>query len=145
MSGKRKSLSSRCLFCDGELEITQLRCGSCDTSIDSTLAIPSFFRLPNDLQLFVLVFLRCRGNIREVEKELGISYPTVCKRLDLVNELLGGGSALGEEEAGGDGGDGAGAEEVVPKVSDRKLILEQVERGEISARKAAELLRQIKK
>ena len=115
-----------------------MRCGSCDTSIDSTLGIPSFFRLPNDLQLFVLVFLRCRGNIREVEKELGISYPQVCRRLDLVNELLGGerDAVLGEDEEERDGPAG---------IPDRKLILGQVERGEISAKKAAELLRQIKK
>jgi hypothetical protein len=138
LSGKRKILTSRCLFCEGELEITQLRCRSCDTGIDSTLGIPAFFRLPNELQLFVLVFLRCRGNIREVEKELGISYPTVCKRLDLVNELLGGvrESALGDDEEVKDGPAG---------ILDRKLILGQVERGEISAKKAAELLRQIKK
>jgi hypothetical protein len=77
-------------------------------------------RLPHEMQEFVLVFMRCRGNIREVEKELGISYPTVCKRLDLVNELLrtpmGGGLSRGE-------------------------ILTKLERGEITGKEAAELLK----
>ena len=84
-----KKLSSKCPFCSGDLAITSLHCEGCGTAIDSKLVIPKYFRLGTDLQDFVLVFLRCRGNIREVEKELGISYPTVCKRLDLVNELLG--------------------------------------------------------
>ncbi len=81
-------------------------------------------RLPADMQEFVVVFLRCRGNIREVEKELGISYPTVCKRLDLVNELLG-------PKGNGRGG----------KVMGRGEILGKLERGEITAKEAAELLK----
>ena len=114
-----KNLISRCPFCRGDLLICRLRCSSCDTQIDSPVAIPTFFRLPEDLREFVLVFLRCRGNIREVEKVLGVSYPTVCKRLDLVNELLG--------------------NRAVPV--DRKAILEQLERGEITATEAARRLK----
>ena len=114
-----KKLISRCPFCNGELVICRLKCDGCDTQIDSSIAIPTFFRLPEDLQEFVLAFLRCRGNIREVEKVFGISYPTVCKRLDLVNELLG---------------------NRVSKV-DSKTVLEQLEKGEITAKEATELLK----
>ena len=114
-----KKLISKCPFCNGELSITRLTCTGCDTQIDSQIGIPKFFRLPEDLQQFVLTFLRCRGNIREAEKELGISYPTVCKKLDLVNELLG---------------------NIPPRV-DRLKILEQLESGEISASEAAQLLK----
>ncbi len=67
-----------------------------------------------------MIFLRCEGKIREVEKVLGISYPTVCKRLALVNELLGNtATPLGAKD-----------------------ILEQLERGEITASEATELLKQ---
>src|ERR1044072_7728948 len=83
-----KKLVTHCPFCAGQLSISRLTCGHCDTEINSVLPIPAFFRLPPDLQEFVLIFLRCEGKIRDVEAELGISYPTVCKRLDLVNELL---------------------------------------------------------
>lgn len=114
-----KKIISKCPFCNGELQISRLKCGGCDTQIDSLIGIPTIFRLPEDLQEFVLIFLRCRGNIREVEKELGISYPTVCKRLDLVNELLG---------------------NTAPRI-DRGEILEQLERGEITAKEAAQLLK----
>ena len=120
MSGKPSTkLISRCPFCDGKLDISRLGCGQCDTSIETTLPIPSFFRLPVDLQEFVMIFLRCQGKIRDVEKELGISYPTVIKRLDLVNVLLGNQAAP----------------------SGRKDILEQLERGEITVQEATQLLK----
>lgn len=135
MSTKPKILSSRCLFCNGELEITRLRCGECNTQIESTLPIPSFFRLPHDLQDFVLVFLRCRGNIREAEKELGISYPTVCKRLDLVNELLGNSGPNSPEDA-------EAAPDPAALARKRNDILQQVENGTLTAKQAAQLLRE---
>ena len=115
-----KKMIARCPFCSEELSISRLACHGCQTQIDTQLPIPAFFKLPEDLQAFVLLFLRCRGNIREVEKELGISYPTVCKRLDLVNELLSGKAAA---------------------PPNRLEILERLERGEITAREAAQLLK----
>jgi hypothetical protein len=114
-----KKLVTRCPFCAGQLSISRLTCGHCDTEINSVLPIPPFFRLPPDLQEFVLIFLRCEGKIRDVEAELGISYPTVCKRLDLVNELLGNRTTT----------------------RGKKEILEQLERGEISVSEATQLLK----
>jgi hypothetical protein len=114
-----RHIVSQCPFCSGELHIGKLGCGSCDTQIETRLVIPPFFKLPEELQEFVFVFLRCRGSIRDVEKELGISYPTVCKKLDLVNKLLNG---------------------AVEPVNPRE-ILERVERGELSAADAARILR----
>src|SRR4028118_1362383 len=107
-----KTLVTRCPFCGDELAIRRLACAGCDTQIDSLLPISPFFRLPPDLQEFVLLFLRCQGKIRDMERELGISYPTVCKRLDLVNELLG---------------------NPTPATLRRSDILEQLERGDITA------------
>ena len=115
-----KKVVTRCPFCTGELSISRLACSGCDTQIDSVVSIPPFFRLPVDLQEFVLTFLRCRGSIRDVEKQLGVSYPTVCKRLDLVNELLGNTQAP----------------------INRNQILEQLEKGEISVQEATQLLKE---
>ena len=123
MSGlDRKKIISSCPVCASPLAISRLSCTRCDTTIDSVLPIPAFFRLPEDLQQFVMIFLRCRGSIREVERELGISYPTVCKRLDLVNALLG------------------NAPPASPSI-DANEILGQLERGEITAKSAAQLLK----
>lgn len=117
---QRKHLVSTCPVCSGALRIGKLTCHGCDTQIETQMEIPPFFRLPRDLQEFVLVFLRCRGSIRDAEKELGISYPTVCKKLDLVNSLLSGSA---------------------PPPPNPREILEQVERGELTAAEAARLLR----
>jgi hypothetical protein len=114
-----KKLIHRCPFCGGDLCISRLTCSGCTTQIDSVLPVPAFFRLPEDLQEFVMVFLHCQGKIRDVEKALGISYPTVCKRLDLVNELLGNTNGA----------------------ASRKEILERLERGEISVPEATQLLK----
>jgi hypothetical protein len=119
-STNAKKLITRCPFCGDELAISRLSCCGCNTQIDSQLDIPLFFRLPPDLQDFVLIFLRCQGKIRDVEKELGISYPTVCKRLDLVNELLGNNG---------------------PPIN-RTQVLEQLERGEINVQEATQLLKE---
>lgn len=114
-----KKIVSRCPFCGDQLSISRLSCGGCDTQIETRLPIQAFFRLPPDLQDFVMTFLRCQGKIRDVERELGISYPTVCKRLDLVNVLLGNQTApIG-----------------------RTQILEQLERGDISVQEATQLLK----
>jgi hypothetical protein len=45
--------------------------------------------LPAEHQDFIEVFVRCRGNIKDVERELGISYPTVRGRLDRAIQALG--------------------------------------------------------
>lgn len=115
-----KKIVSRCPFCNDELVVGRLICSGCKTQIDTSLPIPTFFRLPQDLQDFALSFLRCRGNIREMEKLLGISYPTVSKKLDLVNEILG--------------------NQTSPRLSPKE-ILEMVERGEITAKEAAQMLK----
>jgi hypothetical protein len=132
-----KKLSSRCPFCSGDLAITSLHCEGCGTAIESKLVIPKYFRLGTDLQGFVLVFLRCRGNIREVEKELGISYPTVCKRLDLVNELLA--NSPSDHQAAPEVG-GQIAEDGTVNAR-RQQILEDLEAGKFGAGEAAQLLR----
>ncbi len=104
--------------------ISGLSCTACETRIETHLPFSSLMRLPEDQREFVLVFLRCRGNIREVEKELGISYPTVCKRLDLVNETLSGKS---KNPPG--------------RRPHRGEVLAMLERGEITVKEAADLLK----
>ena len=70
LSGAGKKLITRCPFCGDDLAIARLLCCGCKTQIDSELQIPLFFRLPPDLQEFVMIFLRCQGKIRDMEKEL---------------------------------------------------------------------------
>lgn len=119
-----KSITTQCPICDGELVISRLSCTACQTRIETELPFDALMRLPEEMRQFVLIFLRCRGNIREVEKELGISYPTVCKRLDSVNDLLAG-KSTGH----------------LNKRLGRGEILAKLEQGEITAKEAASLLK----
>ena len=78
-----------CPVCSHELSVSRLNCTFCPTKIEGDFTTCKFCRLPNEQREFVEVFIKCRGNIKDVEKELGISYPTVRNRLDAVIEALG--------------------------------------------------------
>jgi len=80
---------SRCPVCDGHLEPVKLRCTSCEVAVEGQFPVSRLALLASDQQQFVEAFLVARGNIKEVERELGISYPTVRKRLDEVIQALG--------------------------------------------------------
>ena len=80
---------NHCPLCDGRLEPVKLRCTSCDMTMEGRLPVSRLALLTAEQQQFVEAFLAARGNIKEVERELGISYPTVRKRLDEVGQSLG--------------------------------------------------------
>ena len=84
----RQALGS-CPVCGGTMNITEYACGDCGVSIRGDFAQCDICNLPQDLMHFVRVFLKSEGNFREVERELGISYPTVKSRLAKINDLLG--------------------------------------------------------
>ena len=138
-----KKLVTRCPFCGGQLAISRLTCGHCDTEINSVLPIPAFFRLPPDLQEFVLIFLRCEGKIRDVETELGISYPTVRSRLETLLRALG----LGDGAAPPVEDDEAEPASQTPGQTDedltaeRRAVLERLARHELTADEAATAIR----
>lgn len=79
----------RCPACDAAMQVTELTCPSCETRVQGHFTVSPLLHLTGPQLTFVEVFLRCRGNIREVERELGISYPTVRARLDEVIQSLG--------------------------------------------------------
>jgi hypothetical protein len=63
------------------LEIKEYYCPQCQTSVRGRFAVDMFAGL-NEMQLdFIKQFLLSQGNIREMEKRLNISYPTVKSRL----------------------------------------------------------------
>ena len=80
---------SKCPVCQGELTVTELACQSCGTRIQGSFSTCRFCRLDAEQVMFLEVFLRCRGVIRDVERLLGISYPTVRAKLDSLLEALG--------------------------------------------------------
>lgn len=78
----------RCPACDGELAVTRLSCGSCGTEISGAFCQCRFCRLGEGDLALLEVFLTSRGNLREVEKHLQVSYPTARARFnDLLTKL----------------------------------------------------------
>src|SRR5579864_5902854 len=79
----------KCPSCDGNLNVARLDCPECSISIEGEFTLPPLLKLTGAQIDFVEVFIKNRGVIREVERELGVSYPTVRARLDDVINALG--------------------------------------------------------
>jgi hypothetical protein len=79
----------KCPVCGNETEVTRISCDECGTQIEGHFHLCKFCRLTAEQKSFIDVFIKCRGNIKEVEKELGVSYPTVKNKLEDVAAALG--------------------------------------------------------
>ncbi|GFR36320.1 DUF2089 domain-containing protein [Thermobrachium celere] len=80
---------SKCPVCNSKLIATKLKCKKCETVIENEFELSRFSNLTSEQLNFIEVFIKCRGNIKDVEKELGVSYPTVRNKLDDVISALG--------------------------------------------------------
>jgi hypothetical protein len=126
---------STCPVCSGELAVTRLRCGSCGTTLEGEFSVGRFARLGRDQMALLESFLRSRGNLRDIERELGISYPTVRARVEALVRALGFGPRSDED---GPAGDDTTTE---PAPQTRESILERLARREITAEDAATAIR----
>ena len=137
-----------CPVCSGELSVTRLHCRSCGTALEGEFGVGRFARLDREQMNLLESFLRSRGNLKEMERELGISYPTVRGRVDALVRALGFGGEAGDEP-GADFGEGfdegfeadADAEQDEIQAGERRSILERLAKKEIGAEEAAEALR----
>jgi hypothetical protein len=118
---------SKCPVCGGEYETTKLTCKKCKSELGGNFTGCEFCSLSDEDTHFILTFLKCRGSIKDVEKELKISYPTVRGKLDGVIKRLGLSGGISPEET----------------KKERKEIFDKLNDGEISADQAAELLKNI--
>lgn len=135
-----------CPVCSGELTIARLHCRSCGTALEGEFGVGRFGRLDREQMSLLESFLRSRGNLKEMERELGISYPTVRGRVDALIRSLG----LSDETAEADADFGAGftdatspAGDPIDAAAERRSILERLARREMSAEEAAVALREI--
>lgn len=72
----------QCPVCQQDMIIEKVTCHHCHTSIEGHYHVSKINYLPAETQYFIEIFLKNRGNIKAVEKELNVSYPTVKKYLD---------------------------------------------------------------
>jgi hypothetical protein len=112
---------------DRRFVVTQVRMDS-GISLDGEFELPSLARLRYEDQVFVSMFVRSHGSIKEMEKAFSISYPTVKNRLNRIAAQL----QLVEV---------AEPSEPTPRPAETGDVLDLLERGEISADEAARRLR----
>jgi len=117
-----KEVIGQCPICQDKLRVTQLSCKTCGTQISGEFELCKFCQLEKNQKYFAEIFIKNRGNIKEIEKEMGISYPTVRRLLDEVIEALG------------------YKEEAKKNSVNQGEILEQLSKGEITSEQALKLL-----
>ncbi len=74
-----------CPVCGGRMFISELRCSNCDLRVKKEFLPCEFCQLPEEDYEFLKIFLRTEGKITDIEKILGVSYPTIKARIE---ELL---------------------------------------------------------
>ncbi len=124
-----QNLPTRCPICRGEIVVTRFTCHDCDTTVEGRFTGGPFSQLSQEQLFFIETFVRCEGKINRVEDEIGLSYPTIRNRL---HEII---RALGYEPGG--------VEEPVGLTDfQRQSILEDLDKGLISAEDAMRLLKE---
>ncbi|MDL2292207.1 DUF2089 domain-containing protein [Acholeplasma sp. OttesenSCG-928-E16] len=86
---KNHKVISKCPICNGDMEVKVLQCDHCNTKIEGSFRLSKFDYLTDAQLFFVELFLKNKGSIKAVEKDLNVSYPTVKKYLDDVIISLG--------------------------------------------------------
>ena len=136
-----------CPICGGELAVTRLHCRSCATTLEGDFNVGRFARLSREQFALLESFLRSKGNLKEMERELGLSYPTVRARVEALLRALGLGDDVAVEDLPPESspcdpasaaGDAASAQEMAAA---RRGVLERLARGDIDAVSAAAELR----
>lgn len=119
------NILGKCPVCASRLDVTELHCHDCNTRIQGEFKLDKFTYLSKEEKYFVEIFVKNRGNIKEIEKDLGISYPTVKKNLEQVITALGYGDKTNLENLS--------KEEILTKLSN----------GDISSEEAMKLIKDL--
>ena len=113
-----------CPVCGETLALTRLSCQACGTELSGDFQACEFCALSTEERELLRVFLSSRGNMKELQSYLGVSYPTARLRFDGLLTKLGldrGGSAQ-------------------PQPDDRVEVLQALARGDIDLGEAEQRL-----
>ena len=78
-----------CPACRSELLVTRLSCTACGTEVTGAYTTCAFCAQDDADRALLELFLLSRGNLKEVERALGVSYPTARARVDAMIQRLG--------------------------------------------------------
>ena len=120
-------IPQKCPSCSSPLKVTQLTCVACGTGVVGSFELSPFVRLSIESLQFLEVFVRNRGNVKEMARETGESYWVIRRKLDDVI------AEMGFEEVPSE----------ADLASQRQEILQQLSTGAISVEEAKKLLTQL--
>ena len=106
-----------CPDCQRPMKLTRATCPECEIDLEGKFEVSPLGQLPEEDQVFIMAFLRHHGSIRKMEESFEISYPTVKNRLRNIVDKL---------------------DRVFAGPSPNSVILEQLNRGEITVDEALE-------
>jgi hypothetical protein len=127
-----RKLLEHCPACHGDLIVTQQTCIQCGTSVVGEFKPTIFAKLSQDNLTFLEVFIKNKGNVKEMERESGESYWAIRNR---INEII--------EELGLEKKNVEPSDPPVDMKAERQDILAQLDEGKIDVSTAAELLKQL--
>jgi hypothetical protein len=135
-------LFDQCPACGGIIVVTECKCTNCQLLMRGEFGTGELSSLSDNQMTFVKVFLRARGNLTEVEKLLGISYPTIRNKLDEINGTL----DRADATLAVNPSQSAVSTETVLSITDqaRREILRQVASGELTAADALQNIKKLK-
>lgn len=124
-----RKILEQCPSCGGGLIVTEVSCTRCNTVIKSQYQPCPFCQLNADDLRFLEIFVMCRGNVKEMERESGLTYWTIRNQLnDIVKKL----------------GYDVDPEEEQHIQEQKRAILRALENGEITVAEAEEKLTQLR-
>ncbi len=113
------ALPPRCPSCSGRLRVVKLECPACEAEVSGNFEGCSVCALDGEHRRVLDLFLAARGNLKEVQKDLGVSYPTTRQRVDAMFARLEGN----------------------PEPQEPADVLARLKAGEINIEEAEKLLR----
>ena len=85
----KKKIPGACPFCGKPTVVTKIECKHCNTVFEGEFALSKFSNLSKEQLEMVELFLVSRGSIKEMERLMNISYPTVRNKLEEIVVALG--------------------------------------------------------
>ena len=84
----KKRLPLRCPACEAPSKVAKMVCDQCGTEVSGVFDLPVLTRLTEEEQRFMLEFVKASGSLKDMAKQMGVSYPTVRNYLDDLIEKL---------------------------------------------------------
>ena len=77
-----KKLPVSCPSCENELAVEKLICNNCETQVVGNYQLPLFLKLSAEEQEFIMQFFLSSGSLKDMAKQMDVSYPTIRNKVD---------------------------------------------------------------